>query len=64
MDEFIPCVVYNVADFLAGTVPIPDSASTACDAIIALGSNIGDKAANLNAAVSALTRGGDVKLVS
>ncbi len=37
---------------------------TPFDAIVALGSNIGDKAQNIAAAISALTRDGDVAFVS
>ena len=39
------------------------AATAAWDAIIALGSNIGDKAANIDAAVAALTEAGDIRLV-
>jgi 2-amino-4-hydroxy-6-hydroxymethyldihydropteridine diphosphokinase len=40
------------------------SVTEAFDAVIALGSNIGDKFANMNRAIEILTRRGDIKVVS
>lgn len=42
----------------------PASAAPAFDCIVALGSNIGDKAANIGKAIALLTAKGDVRLVA
>lgn len=42
----------------------PTSATPAFDCILALGSNIGDKAANIDKAIALLTEKGDVRLVA
>lgn len=46
------------------TDAMANTAHAAFDAIVALGSNLGDKAGNISRAIAALTARGDVKLVA